>query len=54
LNADWSVSRRALAVAKTLGVQVAASYASGLQLMLIVPRVHVKALTKALHEALIG
>lgn len=54
LNADWSVSRKALAVAKTLGVQVAASYASGLQLTLIVPRLHVKALTKALHEALIG
>lgn len=54
LNADWSISRKALATARALGVSVIASYASALQLTLVVPRVHVKALTKALHEALIG
>jgi aspartate kinase len=54
LNADWSVSRKALATAKSLGATVTASYASALQLTLIVKRDQVKALTKALHEALIG
>ena len=54
LNADWSVSRKALAVAKALGAQPAAAYASALQLTLVVKRDQVKALTKALHEALIG
>jgi aspartate kinase len=54
LNADWSISRKALATAKAMGAHVAASYASALQLTLIVKKDHVKALTKALHEALIG
>ncbi len=54
LNADWSVSRKALAVAKSIGAEVTASYASALQLTLIVKRAHVKALTRSLHEALIG
>lgn len=54
LNADWSISRKALATAKSLGAEVTASYASALQLTLIVKRDQVKALTKALHEALIG
>ncbi|MFZ5444329.1 MAG: aspartate kinase [Myxococcota bacterium] len=54
LNADWSVSRKALATAKSLGAHVAAVYASALQLTLVVKREQVKALTKALHEALIG
>jgi|APLak6261679142_1056127.scaffolds.fasta_scaffold00171_10 aspartate kinase len=54
LNADWSISRKALTTAKSLGAEVTASYASALQLTLIVKRDQVKALTKALHEALIG
>ena len=54
LNADWSISRKALATAKAIGAHVAASYGSAHQLTLIVKRGQVKALTKALHEALIG
>lgn len=54
LNADWSVSRKALSIAKSLGAPVVAAYASALQLTLVVKRDQVKALTKALHEALIG
>ncbi len=51
LNADWSIARKALRVA---GAAVVASYASALQLTLVVPKAQVKPLTKALHEALIG
>lgn len=51
LNADWSIARKALRVA---GPAVVASYASALQLTLVVPKAQVKTLTKALHEALIG
>ncbi len=51
LNADWSVARRALGLA---GAEVLASYASALQLTLLVKRAQVKALTRALHEALIA
>ena len=54
LNADWSVARKALATAGTLGAEVIATYGSALQLTLIVKRDQVKPLTKALHEALIG
>ncbi|MFT3708126.1 MAG: aspartate kinase [Archangium sp.] len=54
LNADWSVARKALATARTLGADVTATYGSALQLTLVVKREHVKPLTKALHEALIG
>lgn len=54
LNADWSIARRALIVARETGATVAMSYASALQLTLVVDAVHVKPLTKALHEALIG
>jgi aspartate kinase len=54
LNADWSVARRALAIAQAVGAEVTATYGSALQLTLIVRREHVKALTRALHEALIG
>ncbi len=54
LNADWSIARRALATARALEVPVTATYASALQLTLVVPRAVAKALTKALHEALIG
>jgi aspartate kinase len=54
LNADWSISRKALATARALGAPVVASYGSALQLTLIVKRDQVKALTKALHVALIG
>ena len=54
LNADWSIARKALATARSIGAHVIASYASALQLTLIVKRDQVKALTRALHEALIG
>lgn len=54
LNADWSISRQALHVARTSGAEVLGSYASALQLTLVVKREHVKPLTRALHEALIG
>ncbi len=54
LNADWSISRKALSVARSSGAEVIASYASALQLTLVVKREQVKSLTKALHEALIG
>ncbi len=54
LNADWSISRKALATARAIGAPVIASYSSALQLTLVVSRIHVKPLTKALHEALIG
>ncbi|MGV3625440.1 MAG: aspartate kinase [Archangium sp.] len=54
LNADWSISRRALATARSIGAPVIATYASALQLTLVVPKTQVKLLTRALHEALIG
>ena len=54
LNADWSIARKALAVARTAGAPVVMTYASALQLTLVVPADGVKPLTKALHEALIG
>jgi aspartate kinase len=54
LNADWSVARKALATARGVGATVMATYASALQLTLVVKREEVKRLTKALHEALVG
>ncbi|MBS1151607.1 MAG: aspartokinase, partial [Myxococcaceae bacterium] len=54
LNADWSVLRRALAVAASMGAGVFGSHASALQLTLIVDRTHLKQLTRRLHEELIG
>ncbi|MFO0596109.1 MAG: aspartate kinase [Myxococcaceae bacterium] len=54
LNADWSVVRKALAAAQAMNAGVTASYSSALQLTLVVPKEHAKALTKSLHEALIG
>lgn len=54
LNADWSMARKATAAAKSLGAHVAATYASALQLTMVVKRDQVKALTKRLHEELIG
>ncbi len=54
LNADWSVMRRALAVAKALGLEVHGAHASSLQLTLVVPRSGLKELTKRLHVELIG
>jgi len=54
LNADFSIVRRALGVAAGLGAPVAGAYASALQLTLITKREQVKALTKKLHEELIG
>jgi aspartate kinase len=54
LNADWSVARKAMSAAAAVGATLTASYASSLQLTLVVDRDHAKLLTKALHEALIG
>ncbi len=54
LNADFSIVRRALAVAAGQGAGAAAAWASALQLTLVVGRDQVKALTKKLHEELIG
>lgn len=54
LNADWSVVRKAMSAAAAVGAKLTASYASSLQLTLVVDRDHAKLLTKALHEALIG
>jgi aspartate kinase len=51
LNADWTVTRTALAEASG---DLIASYASGLQLTLVVRRAAVEGLTRRLHEALIG
>lgn len=54
LNADWSIFLTALRVARSLGVRVAASYASAHQLTFIVARQQVRELTLALHQSLIG
>ncbi len=54
LNADWSVLRRALTAASTLGAEVVGTHASSLQLTLIVDRSHLTELTRALHQELIG
>lgn len=54
LNADWSVARKAQATARGLGARVLASYASALQLTLVVQRGQVRALTQALHDTLVG
>lgn len=54
LNADWSVLRRALTVASATGATVFGTHASALQLTLVVDRSHLQALTKRLHEELIG
>ncbi len=53
LHADGLVVRRALAVAAQLGAEVISLSSSALQLTLVIDRAHVKALTRALHEALI-
>ena len=54
LNADWSVLRRALAVAAAMGATVLGSHASSLQLTLVVDRAHLGGLTRRLHEELVG
>lgn len=54
LGSDWAVAREAYALASALGGGVVASYASTLQLTLLVNRALAKPLTRALHEALIG
>jgi len=54
LNADWSVMRRALSVAKALSLDVHGAHASSLQLTLVVPRSGLKELTQRLHVELIG
>ncbi len=53
LNADWSIALEAMAVARSLGAPVIASYASSLQLTIIVPRSAATALTQHLHTRLI-
>jgi aspartate kinase len=53
LNADWSVTRRALAAAKALSLEVVGAHASSLQLTLLVPRSGLKELTLRLHQELI-
>ena len=54
LGSDWAVAREAYALASSLGGGVVASYASSLQLTLLVNRALAQPLTRALHEALIG
>jgi aspartate kinase len=54
LNADWSVALEAMQVVRSLGVEVRASYASSLQLTLVVPRDAATAVTQGLHQRLIG
>ncbi len=54
LNADWSVLRRALACAASLGATVFGSHASALQLTLIVERRHLESLARGLHQELVG
>ncbi len=51
LNADWSVARRALALAKA---PVIAVYGSALQLTVVTRRDGLQELTRSLHEALVG
>ena len=51
LNADWSVARRALALAKG---PVTAVYGSALQLTVVARREGLHELTRSLHEALVG
>lgn len=54
LHADALVLRKALAVAHGLGAPVIAMASSALQLTVVTSRAQAKALTKGLHEALIG
>lgn len=54
LHADAHVLRKAVRLAATLGAPVAALSSSALQLTLVTERSRVQALTRALHEALIG
>jgi aspartate kinase len=51
LNVDWSIARTALACAHG---ELVASYASALQLTLVVRRAAVQPLTRRLHDLLIG
>jgi aspartate kinase len=53
LNADWTVSRRVLALAAEEQVEVLAVSGSALQLTLLVPRSAAQALTRRLHQALV-
>jgi aspartate kinase len=53
LNADWTVTRRALAIAAEARVDVLAVTASALQLTLLVPRGAARELTRQLHLALV-
>ena len=54
LNSDWSIMRRAMSVAKAMGLEVQGAHASSLQLTLVVPRAGLKELTQKLHVELIG
>jgi aspartate kinase len=54
LNSDWSIMRRALGVAKSMGLEVVGAHASSLQLTVVVLRSGLKELTQKLHVELIG
>lgn len=53
LNADWSISRQALKVAREHGAHIAAAYGSALQLTLVAKKDQLQGLTKALHDAFV-
>lgn len=54
LNSDWSIMRRALGVAKAMGLEVVGAHASSLQLTVVVQRSGLEELTQKLHVELIG
>ncbi len=54
INADWNTVRRVLAVAQGKGATVRGVYSSAIQLTLLVDRNHLKDLTRALHQELVG
>jgi aspartate kinase len=54
INADWSILRRAIAVAAAMGATVYGTHASALQLTMVVDRSHLASLTRGLHQELIG
>lgn len=54
INADWNTVRRVLAVAQAKGATVRGVYSSAIQLTLLVDRNHLKDLTRALHQELVG
>ena len=53
INADWSHSRKALAIAEELQAPVAGLHLSSLAMTLLVPREKAAELTRRLHAALV-